>query len=147
MTVNDVDLVMQPTAQQVGFITQPSGSRKRTTFQHFNNNDLVDVVAPHNSDARSSSAEWPPPLIFDAAYGCAAFRTWGIPVFIDFARTQTRIIYYNNDDGSGHNCRGHDDRHGNPDNSRSEKCHQQATRGETGGKQATLQIRSQILLT
>lgn len=51
MTVNDVDLVMQPTAQQVGFITQPSGSRKRTTFQHFNNNDLVDVVAPHNSDA------------------------------------------------------------------------------------------------
>ena len=143
MTVNDVDLVTQLTAQHVGFVTQPSASNKRLTLQHFNSNDIVvDIIAPHNSDARFlRSNEWPPPLIFDVAYGCAALKTWGVPEFMAFARIQTRNIYYNdnednnndeNDDGIGHNRQGRQgrggrgDRRGKPDNSQSEKRRQQA---------------------
>ena len=98
MTPNDVDLVIQPSAADVGFITQPSVAGSRLTFQHFANSDpLTALVAPHNSDARqSNSDDWPPPLIFDVAYGCAALNTWGAPIFMDFARTRTRHVYYDN---------------------------------------------------
>lgn len=103
MTVNDVDLVMQPLAANLGFIMQPSVADSRLTFQHFVNRDPVTaLVAPHNSDARrSDSDDWPPPLIFDVAYGCAALNTWGVPTFMDFARTRTRHIYYNDGDNNG----------------------------------------------
>ena len=103
MTVNDVDLVMQPSAPQVGFVTQPSIADKRLTFQHFNTTrDLaVQMIAPHNSDARQSVGdEWPPPLIFDVAYGCAALKTWGVAAFIVLARNHTRDIYYDNGSNS-----------------------------------------------
>lgn len=149
MTVNDVDLVTQLTAQHVGFVTQPSASNKRLTLQHFNNNDVVvNVIAPHNSDARFlRSNKWPPPLIFDVAYGCAALKTWGMPEFMTFARIQTKNIYYNNnennindesDDGSAHNGHGgRRDRRGKPDNSQSEKRRQQAQdREERAGQEA-----------
>ena len=103
MTVNDVDLVMQPNATDLGFITPPSLADNRLTFHHFVNHDPVTaLVAPHNSDARrSDSDDWPPPLIFDVAYGCAALNTWGVPTFTDFARTRTRHIYYNDGDNNG----------------------------------------------
>ena len=98
MTVNDVDLVVQPSAAQVGFVTQPSTAVKRLTLQHFNTRDpLVQTMIPHNSDARQSVGdEWPPPLIFDVAYGCAALKTWGVTAFIVLARSHTRDIYYDN---------------------------------------------------
>jgi hypothetical protein len=32
-----------------------------------------------------TGAEWPPPLIFDVAYGCAALKTWRVAAFVDFA--------------------------------------------------------------
>jgi hypothetical protein len=98
MTVNDVDLIMQPSAARVGFATQPSIADKRLTFQHFNTHDLiVQTVAPHNSDARRSVGDgWPPPLIFDVAYGCAALKTWGVAAFTVFARNHTNDIYYDN---------------------------------------------------
>ena len=103
MTVNDVGLVMQPNADHLGFIMHPSVADSRLTFQHFANRDPVTaLVAPHNSDARrSDSDDWPPPLIFDVAYGCAALNTWGVPTFMDFARTRTRHIYYNDGDNNG----------------------------------------------
>jgi hypothetical protein len=103
MTVNDVDLVIQPNAANLGFIMQPSVAHSRLTFQHFSNRDpIIALVAPHNSDARrSDSGDWPPPLIFDVAYGCAALNTWGVPAFMDFARTRTRDIYYNDGDNNG----------------------------------------------
>ena len=103
MTVNDVDLVMQHTAANPGFIVQPSVADSRVTFQHFVNPDLLTAhIAPHNSDARQShSDDWPPPLIFDVAYGCAALKTWGVPTFMDFARTHTKNIYYNDEDNNG----------------------------------------------
>ena len=103
MTVNDVDLVMQPTAANTGFITQPSDAHNRLTLHHFAVRDpLTAYVAPHNSDARrSDSDDWPPPLIFDVSYGCAALKTWGVRTFMDFTRTHTRHIYYNDGDNNG----------------------------------------------
>jgi len=99
MTVNDVGLTMQPSANHVGFVIQPSDATRRLTFQHFSDirDPATEILAPHNSDARQSdSNEWPPPLIFDVAYGCAALKTWGVPLFRKFARGETRDIYYNN---------------------------------------------------
>ena len=67
MTVNDVDLIIQPInpkAATLGSIRQPSVADRRLTCQHFNNRDLdinTAKVAPHNSDARvSDSDDWPP---------------------------------------------------------------------------------------
>lgn len=55
MTVNNVDLIMQPNADILGFTILPADAESRLTFQHFNNCDLVTrIVAPHNSDARKS---------------------------------------------------------------------------------------------
>jgi hypothetical protein len=107
MTVNDVDLVTQLNANIIGFVTQPSLASSRLTFQHFNIHDVVTTaLAPHNSDARQlDSDEWPPPLLFEVAYGNAALKTWGVPLFVNLIRGRTRDIYYNegddNDDENG----------------------------------------------
>ena len=108
MTVDDVDLVIQPSAAQVSFVTQPSTAVKRLMLQHFNTCDpLVQMMIPHNSDARQSVGdEWPLPLIFDVSYGCAALKTWGVAAFIVLAQNHTRDMYYGNvgdsdDHGSG----------------------------------------------
>ncbi|KIL55822.1 hypothetical protein M378DRAFT_90221, partial [Amanita muscaria Koide BX008] len=101
MSVNDVALVMQPiepNAKHLGFAVS------RLTLQHFNAPDAVTTyVAPHNSDARQlvDHDDWPPPLLFDIAYGCAALNTWGVPQFVNLARQRTRDIYYHNDSGDG----------------------------------------------
>lgn len=120
MSVDDVDLIPQRTIQHVNSVVQPS--KKRLTFQHFNNSDIVvNDIAPHNSDARiSDSEDWPPPLIFDVAYGCAALKTWGVPAFLNFSRTQTRNIYYNNN-----NRNENGDGRGRSGDSKSEKRRQQ----------------------
>jgi hypothetical protein len=100
MTVNDVKLVRQQTADHLNFTVQPSDAVRRLTLQHFDNRDIATTaLAPHNSDAKlSDSDDWPPPLIFDVAYGCAALKTWGVSSFINFARAHTRDIYYNDAD-------------------------------------------------
>ena len=100
MAATDVDLVEQPTANLVPFVQDPSVAFRRLTFQHFNVDDpLLPLVAPHNSDARpSDSNEWPPPLMFDISYGCAALETRGVPDFQEFARQLTRDTYYSLDD-------------------------------------------------
>ena len=102
-----MDLVTQPNADQLGFVIPPSLASSRLTFQHFNNRDpITTTMAPHNSDARQSdSNEWPPPFLFDVVYGSAALKTWGVPLFVIFARGRTRDIYYpdygDNDDENG----------------------------------------------
>ena len=104
MTVNDVDLVMQPNATKMGFIMQPSVANNHLMFHHIVNHDVITaLVAPHNSDARrSDSDDWPPPpLIFDVTYGCAALKTWGVHTFMDFTQKCTRHIYYNDGDNNG----------------------------------------------
>ncbi len=106
MAVNKVDCVAQPNVN-----LQPLGT-KHITFQHFNTNDSVLArSAPHNCDATiADSDEWPPDLIFDVAYGCAALAKWGTRSFIQFAQGHTYKIYY------GDNTNGGNRDDGNPDN-------------------------------
>ena len=99
MSVNDVALVTQPNAEHLGFSLLLAVNR--LTFQHFNAPDAVTMLmAPHNSDARQhvDHDDWPPPLLFDVAYGCAALNTWGVPQFVNLTRQRTRHIYYDDDD-------------------------------------------------
>ena len=37
----------------------------------------------------------------DVAYGCAAFKEWGVHIFKDFVRTHTTHIYYKDGDKDG----------------------------------------------
>lgn len=77
MTVDDVDLVTQPSAHLLEFSIQPSVADSRLTLQHFNTlGPLTTFMVPHNSDVRQLYRnDWsPPPLIFDVAYGCAALQ-------------------------------------------------------------------------
>jgi len=103
MSVNDVDLDTQQTASSVGFSVHPSTAQRRLTIQHFSVQDfLIPFVTPQNCDGRPSDQnDWPPPFIFDVAYGYAALKTWGVSEFIDFARERTKNIY--NDKGGGSN--------------------------------------------
>lgn len=104
MSVNDVAVVMQPNAQHLGF--NPSIATSRLTFQHFSAPDVVTaLVAPHNSDARQRVGHdnWPPTLLFDISYGCAALHTWGVPQFVELARQRTKYIYYEDNDDDGEN--------------------------------------------
>ena len=100
MAVTDVGFVTQPTFDHVGFAVHPSAANRRLIFQHFNIDDpAVRVWAPHNSDARQPNSNvWPPPVMFDISYCCAALTTWGVPDFKDFARQLTRDTYYDFDD-------------------------------------------------
>lgn len=164
MTVNDVDLVAQPNAGTMGFIIQPADADSRLTFQNFNNHDPVTtLIAPHNSDARQSdSNEWPPPLIFDVAYGCAGLNTWGVPTFMNFARERTRNIYYNQvdngddengggaggsggggggDGGNGGGVSGHGEKHSQQMSDRAARANRWAARGV--GLQASNTVDSQ----
>jgi len=95
MSVDDVPIVLQPNAQHLGF--SPWLSANRLTLQHFQNADHITVlIAPHNSDGRHHVGhdDWPPPLLFNIAYGCAALNTWGVSHFVNLVRQHTRYIYY-----------------------------------------------------
>jgi hypothetical protein len=60
------------------------------------------TLAPHNCDARvSDGADWPPDVIFDAAYGIAALKTWGTRSFHDFIRISTSAMYNDDEDAGG----------------------------------------------
>ena len=98
MSVDDVEVVMQPNALHLGF--NPTLATSRLTLQHFNALDVATaLVAPHNSDARQrvDHDDWPPPLLFDISYGCAALCTWGVPQFVQFTRQHTKHIDYDED--------------------------------------------------
>jgi hypothetical protein len=52
----------------------------------------IEMITPHNSDARISNNEkWPPPSLFDVAYG-AALKRWTVSPFIEFAKIGTQIF-------------------------------------------------------
>jgi hypothetical protein len=100
MTVNDVERVLQPNANLI-HVSSVTPEEKRLTFQHFDTNDpVVMIVAPHNCDAHvPDDADWPPDLIFDAAYGVAVIKAWGTPAFKEFSRNSTKAIYNEDNDG------------------------------------------------
>jgi hypothetical protein len=111
MTVNDVERVLQPNANLI-HVSSVTPEEKRLTFQHFDTNDpVVMIVAPHNCDAHvPDDADWPPDLIFDAAYGVAVVKAWGTPAFKEFSRNSTKAIY--NEDNNGVENVGDDDTNG-----------------------------------
>jgi hypothetical protein len=73
----------------------------RLTLQHFDEvGHSLNLTAPHNSDARrpDDTSEWPPDLIFDFFYGCAAVKAWGRNLFIMRVRKSVTDRYHDNAD-------------------------------------------------
>ena len=98
MNVDDVPLVMQPHGI-IQFAVHPSVASSRLTFHNFSCSDpVVEFIVPHNSVAVQSNNDWPPPFLFDAAYGCAALKTWGVKEFVQFTCEKTKEFYYHNVD-------------------------------------------------
>jgi len=143
MAIADVDHVAQPGVQP-----QPFGT-KRVTFQHFTTNDCnLAMLAPHNCDATiANSDEWPPDLIFDVAYGCAALDKWGTRLFIQFAQKNTYGIYYN-DGANGDDANGGDGDDRNPYNppQHRKECAERAARraGRSVGQETTIASAGEI---
>jgi hypothetical protein len=97
MHVNDVPLAMQndPVVGLLQFAVHPSVANSRLTFHNFSCSDeLVHFLVPHNSVAVQSDNDWPPPFLFDVAYGCAALKAWGVKDFVQFSREKTKEFYY-----------------------------------------------------
>ncbi|KAK2464730.1 hypothetical protein APHAL10511_003306 [Amanita phalloides] len=94
---------MQPqwVLDHLQFGVHPSLATSRLTFHNFNCSDyMVQHIVPHNSVAVQSNNDWPPPILFDVAYGCAALKTWGVREFVQFAEEKTKEFYYRDgDDG------------------------------------------------
>jgi hypothetical protein len=112
MSVHDVALTVQPSAGHLAF-SHPSPEGSRLTFQHFKvpDSDIGTIaLAPHNSDARQhvGHQDWPPPLLFDISYGCAALNAWGVRQFVNLARLDTMLIC-NDDDNDNDNDDDNDD--------------------------------------
>jgi len=142
MTVDDVERVLQPNANLI-HASSVAPEEKRLTFQHFDTNDpAVMIMAPHNCDAHvPDDAEWPPDLIFDAAYGVAAIEAWGTPAFKQFSQNSTKATY-NEDNGGDENGRGDNTNGGNggqrrPADDRNERAERAANREKrrNGGRQ------------
>ena len=133
----------------------PPPEQKRLTFQHFNTRDLaVTALAPHNCDARlSDNNDWPPDVIFDAAYGIAALKTWGTKTFLEFIWNSTWDMYHNSEDASGdENDRGDDTNEGNrvqrlPEDGQSEHAEFTANRAKKrkGNQQANADYHDMLL--
>jgi hypothetical protein len=75
----------------------PSGSYGRFILQHFTPQDDYTVRnSPHNQDARlpADMSQFPPNIIVDAFYGCAAFLQWGTPQASEAIVSSTQDLYY-----------------------------------------------------
>jgi hypothetical protein len=60
----------------------PRVSPGRFILQHLApQEDAIEQIFPHNQDARlpADMSQFPPPVIIDMLYGCAALSQWGIP--------------------------------------------------------------------
>jgi hypothetical protein len=141
LAVTDVARIAQPSVT-----LQPLGT-KRVTFQHFNTNDHnLAMLAPHNCDATiADSVEWPPDLIFDVAYGCAALAKWGTRPFIQFAQKNTHdIYYYQGNNGDDANVGNRDDGKGIPLQQTSGRAERAARRAGRVG-QATVSAAAEVV--
>jgi len=81
----------------------PSGSSGRFILQHFTPQDDYTVRnSPHNQDARlpGDMSQFPPNILVDMFYGCAAFLQWGTPQASEAIEASTQGLYYNAN-GSG----------------------------------------------
>jgi len=81
----------------------PSTSPGRFILQHFTQQDSYTIHnSPHNQDARlpADMSGFPPPIIVDMFYGCAALLQWGIPMACDAIELSVGSLYYDGD-GNG----------------------------------------------
>jgi hypothetical protein len=75
----------------------PSGSHGRFILQHFTpQDDYTARNSPHNQDARlpADMSQFPPNIIVDTFYGCAAFLQWGTPQASEAIVSSTQDLYY-----------------------------------------------------
>lgn len=119
LNLDDVPLNMQREwiLDILQFSVDPSVANSRLTFHNFNCSDfVVQRLIPHNPVAVQSNNDWPPRLLFDVAYGCAALKTWGVRGFMKFAEETTKEFYYhdvdndNDDSDNGHSVAGKQER-------------------------------------
>lgn len=81
----------------------PSASPGRFILQHFTpQHEYVVHQSPHNQDARlpADMSQFPPPIIVDMFYGCAAVSRWGIPQASAAIQLSVGSLYYD-ETGSG----------------------------------------------
>jgi hypothetical protein len=89
LTVNDIRYDVQPAESPV----------RRLTLHHFadfSSNPFFVALARPNSDVRmpQDDRQWPPALILDYFYGCAALKAWGQTSFVELVRKFTKDTYY-----------------------------------------------------
>lgn len=76
-----------------------SASPGRFTLQHFRQLDEYTIRnSPHNQDARlpPDMNQFPPPIIVDMYYGCAAILQWGIGQSSAAIWSSVESLYYSN---------------------------------------------------
>lgn len=76
-----------------------SASPGRFTLQHFRQLDEYTIRnSPHNQDARlpPDMNQFPPPIIVDMYYGCAAILQWGIDQSSAAIWSSVESLYYSN---------------------------------------------------
>jgi len=75
----------------------PSGPHGRFILQHFTpQDDYTERNSPHNQDARlpADMSQFPPNIIVDTFYGCAAFLQWGTLQASEAIMSSTQDLYY-----------------------------------------------------
>ena len=80
----------------------PSASPGRFTLQHFRQlDDYTTFNSPNNQDARlpADMSQFPPPIIVDMHYGCAAILQWGTAETSAAIWTSVESVYYDKDGG------------------------------------------------
>jgi hypothetical protein len=97
--MNDDDIPPSPGP----ILGPPSASPGRFILQHFTpQHEYIVSQSPHNQDARlpADMSQFPPPIIVDMFYGCAAVLRWGIPQAADAIELSMGPLYYD-ETGSG----------------------------------------------
>jgi hypothetical protein len=75
----------------------PSTSPGRFILQHMKpQHESVELIAPHNRDCRlpADMSQFPPSIIVDMIYGCAAVEQWGIASTRSTIESLVEPIYY-----------------------------------------------------
>ena len=75
----------------------PSTSPGHFILQHFTpQHKYIVSQSPHNQDAHlpANMSQFPPPVIVDMFYGCAAVLWWGIPQAANAIELSVGSLYY-----------------------------------------------------
>jgi len=88
----------------------PSASPGRFVLQDFKEQEYLPKFPVHNQDARQPAdmSMFPPPIITDMHYGCAAILQWGISGSLDAISSSAKSFYYDTAGSEGKNSSGTD---------------------------------------